>query len=101
MSDTKSTEVQALYSIEKIVEEAADRRGPVNEETADEAVSLFNELIESDCPISTPYLKETRDDLESIHNLVDGAPKKRVDHVAVQDLALEFEKRLFEHGFIN
>lgn len=97
----ESTEVQALYAMEKIVEEAADKRWPVDAETVEEAIELFDELIESDTPISTPYLKETRDDLEKVHHLVDGAPKRSVDHGAVQDLVWEYEQELLDHDFLN
>lgn len=101
MPDADTTEVNALYAVEKVVEEAADKRWPVDAETVEEAIDLFEELIESDTPISTPYLKETRDDLEKIHHLVDGAPKRSVDHGAVQDLVWEFQQELVEHGFLD
>lgn len=102
MSDSETTtEIQALHAIYEIEREAADKRWIVDEETAKEALDLFNELIESDTPISTPYLKETRDDLKSIYNMVDGTPAKKIDHLAVSELSTEFEKRLFELGILD
>lgn len=97
---TDSIEIQALHAIEQVVEEAADKRTTVSEETAREAVERFNELIESDTPINTPYLKETRDDLEKVHSLVDGTPKKKVDHGAVDDLKIEYEQELIDHELL-
>jgi cell division septum initiation protein DivIVA len=101
MSDSETTEIQALYAINRIEEEAADKRKTVSADTVKEAVSLFNELIESDTQMDARYLKETRDDLKSIHKLVDGAPKKKIDHLAVSELSTEFEKRLFELGILE
>lgn len=87
MSDSDTPlEVQAVFAIEQIVEEAADKRWPLDAETVEEAIELITELQASDTPLSDEVLVETKEDLERVHHLVDGAPKRSVDHLSVQEM---------------
>jgi len=91
-------EVQAVYAIEQIIEEAADRRWPVDAETVEDAMNLVKQLQDSKTDISEDVLSTTLDDLEEIHTLVDGSPKRGVDHMAVQGLVEELTEECFEAG---
>jgi len=91
-------EVQAVSAIEQIIDEAADRRWPVDAKTVEDAMNLIKQLQDSGTDISEDVLNTTLDDLEEIHTLVDGSPKRGVDHMAVQGLVEELTKECFESG---
>lgn len=99
MSDSDTPlEVQAVYAIEQIVEEAADKRWPLDSDTVEDAMEIVSELQESNTPLSDELLTETQDSLERIHHLVDGAPKRSVDHMAVQEVVDDFVDECLDEG---
>lgn len=99
MSESETPlEVQIVYSIEQTVEEAADRRWPLDSDTVEESLDLVAELKETDTEISDSVIEETEENLERIHYLVDGAPKRSVDHMAVQDVVDDFVDEALDAG---
>ena len=99
MSDSEARlEVQVVYAIEQIVEEAADKRWPLDSETVEDAMNLVKRLQDSETDISDDVLNRTLDSLESIHHLVEDAPKRSVDHMNVQNMLDEFRKECLEAG---
>lgn len=99
MSDSDTPlEVQAVYAIEQIVEEAADKRWPLDSDTVEDAMGIVSELEENETPLSDELLTETQENLERIHHLVDGAPKRSVDHMAVQEVVDDFVDECLDAG---
>lgn len=81
---TTAPEVEALYALEKIVDEAADKRWPVSNETVKKAQKKFEVVANMETEVSDSIVNEIQNDLKQLNRMTDGAPRTPIDHMSVQ-----------------
>lgn len=100
MKDTP--EIEALIALEEIVEKAANKRYPVDNNTIQKAQEKFETLSEKETPISDSVIEDIQNDLQKLHRMTDGAPRTSVDHMSVQtNMVDKFNSELIEHDLFD
>lgn len=100
MSESKELIRELVKDICAIEDEAADKRCQVRSDTvaeAQESLAAVQDMEEA--PLSEDYLSEIEDDLNKLFNMSDGAPKRSIDHLAVQELSDSIVMRCEENDF--